>query len=284
MASKSENIRKFRSDVASLKRKGLISGVDARSAVPTPKLKRALTKYHKVLTGEASAVKPSKKGIAEYKALGKPYEIAAPKGLPRRIIVPHEPGERVTVSHGLVRVANPAGVTRTIIPVKYHDLPQYFASLRKQKLKLKEGEYFAFRFYGNRSHKVFRSIDALVGSLEHYESIFDSIEEKDAEQMAELYQNLEIIKVEDKGAWTAPRTNRPRSAWSGASRYQKRKRKLERGPEWKQEQERAANAQRQRDYRKRLKGAAKVEYNKQGKKRAKKSAKKRRKGKRKSKK
>lgn len=281
MASKSGNLRKFRSDIASLKRKGLISGVDARSAVPSPKLNRALDKYDAVLSGKASAVKLSKKGFQEYKDLGKPYETAAPKGLPRRVIIPHEPGERVTVSHGKVRIANPAGVHRTIIPVKFHNLPQYFAGLRKQKPVLKDGEYFAFRFYGNRSHKVFRSIDALVNSLEHYESIFDAIDENDSEQMAELYQNLEIIKVEDKGAWTAPRTDRAKQTYRGMSRYQKRKRKLERGPEWKQEQEREANAKRQRDYRKRLKGASKEEYLKDGRKRAAKSAKKRRKGKKK---
>lgn len=284
MAAKSENLRKFRSDIASLKRKGLISGVDARSAVPSRKLNKALDKYDAVLSGKASAVKLSKKGLKEYQDLGRPYEVAAPKGLPRRVIIPHEPGERVTVSHGKVRIANPAGVRRTVVPVKFHNLPQYFKGLRKSGMKLQEGEYFAFRFYGNRSHKIFRSIDALVNSLEHYESIFDSVEENDAEGMSEIYQNLEIIRIDRPDEWKAPRTNRARQTYRNATRYKKRKQKLERGPEWKQEAARKANADRQRDYRKRLKGADKEQYLKDGRKRAAKSAKKRRKTKKKRKK
>jgi hypothetical protein len=130
MAQRPKNIRKFRSDIAALKRKGLITGIDARSAVPNRKLNAALKKYDPVLSGKASAVKLSKKGLADYKALGKPYELASPKGLPKRVIVPHEPGERVTVSHGKVTIANPAGIRRTILPVKYHSLPQYFAGLK----------------------------------------------------------------------------------------------------------------------------------------------------------
>src|SRR6185369_9469977 len=110
MASNPESLRKFRHDIATLKRKGLLSGVDARSAKPTPKLNRILDKYDPVLAGKASAVRLSKSGLKEYQDLGKPYEIARPKGLPQRVIVPHEPGERVTVTGGKVRISNNAGI------------------------------------------------------------------------------------------------------------------------------------------------------------------------------
>lgn len=282
MASKS-GIKKFRSDIATLKRKGLLSGVDARSATPSRRLNKILDKYDAVLSGKASAVKLSSKGLKEYKDLGKPYEIAAPKGLPRRVIVPHDAGEKVHVSHGKVTISNPAGLHRTIIPVKYHSLPQYFRELKKKTPKLKDDEYFAFRFFGNRSHKAFRSIDALVNSLEHYESIFDAIEENDAEGQAELYQNLEIIRIDRPADWTAP-LPMGRQTYRGSTRYQKRKDKLERAPEWKQAQEREANKERQREYRARLKGAALDDYNKQGRKRAAKSKKAKQKSKRKKKK
>lgn len=286
MSQKKIDIRKFRSDISTLKKKGLLSGVDARSAVPDRRLTYALKKYDAVLSGKASAVKLSKSGIDQYKALGKPYDIASPKGLPRRVIVPHEPGERVTVSHGKVSIANPAGVHRTVIPVKYHSLPQFFKDIKKKPPTLKEGEYFAFRFFGNRSHKVFRSMDALVNSLEHYESIFDSIDENDAEQMAELYQNLEIIRIESPVDWKS-NPIRPRQTFLGSQRksaYEKRKAKLEKGPEWKQDQQRKANADRQKAYRARLKGKDLSDYQKQGRKRAAKSAKKAKKEKRKRKK
>jgi hypothetical protein len=270
MAKSNESLRKFRSDIAALKKKGLIAGIDARSATPNRRLNKLLEKYDPVLSGKASAVKLSKKGIDEYKALGKPYEIAAPKGLPRRVIVPHDPGERVTVSHGKVSIQNPAGVKRTILPVKFENLPQYFNDLRKSKPKLKDGEYFAFRFFSNRSHKVFRSMDALVNYLEHYETVFDAIEENDAEGMSEIFQNLEIIRIDSPGDWKT-RTP-PKVTWKSSQHKQRKKKPT---PKWKAEQQRQQNADRQRAFRQRMNASEKEKYDKAGRKRAKRSAKKR---------
>lgn len=254
MPSQTEKLRKFRSDIAALKKRGLISGVDARTAKPNRRLNAVLDKYDAVISGKASAVKLDKKGLAEYKALGKPYEIAAPRGLARRVIVPHEPGERVTVSHGKVTIHGQPGVTRTVLPVKYHNLEQYLNELAKSKQTLGKNEYFAFRFYGNRSHKIFRTMGALVNQLQHYESIFDAVEENNSEAMAELYQNLEIVKIDRPGEWaTVPPTSRPYRRGDSGTSYATRKRKLARAPEYKREEARTANAQRQKDYRARLK-------------------------------
>jgi hypothetical protein len=275
MAKGSEDLRKFRHDIATLKRKGLIADVDARSAKPNRRLNAALDRYDAVLSGKASAVKLSKSGLKKYEELGKPFEVTRPKGLPQRVIIPHEPGERVYVSHGKVSIANPAGIRQTIIPVKYKSLPQYFKDLRKKNPPLKQGEFYAFRFFGNRSHRVFRSISALVSDLEHYEAIFDSIQEHNAEDMAELYQNLEILKIDRPSDWrTPPTTKRPYRRKGGKTDYEYRKERLERGPIWKRNEQRHANAERQKQWRLRLSATEKQIYNKAGTKRKKKSVRK----------
>lgn len=282
MASKID-LRKFRHDISTLKKRGLISGVDARSVTPTANLKRLITRYDAVLSGKASAVKLSPKGVKEYKELGKPFEVAKPKGLPQRVIIPHEAGERVTVTHGKVRVANPAGVTRTILPVKFHNLESYLNKLRKQKVKLAPGEQLAFRYFDNRSIRTFRSMQSLIDYLSHYESVFDAIEENDTEAMQEIYQNLEIVKVEQPKTWKEPpvkRGSRKGASKSSAERYREYKQKIDEGPEYKRQLYLEKQRQRQADYRARLKGAALAKYKAAGRKRAKKSKRKQKRSKR----
>jgi len=273
MATKID-LKKFRHDIATLKKRGLISGVDARSATPTRKLKAAIERYDAVLSGKASAVRLNRKGLAEYKALGKPYEIAKPKGLPPRVIVPHDANERVTVTHGKVRVSNPAGIHRTILPTRFEDLEDYLMQLKRKKVPLGKDEFLAFRFFGNRSHKFFRSIDALVDYLSHYVTVFDAIDEDNAEAQQEIYQNLEIVKIDRPGEWEAGRPKRHESYKNDRSKYRRRKKQLEHGPEWKLAEYKKKQAERQRAFRARLKGSAKAKYKAQAKKRAKKSARK----------
>jgi hypothetical protein len=271
MAQKPNELRIFRSNIATLKRKGLISGVDARSAVPTRKLNQAIAKFEGVLSGKATAVKLDKQGLADYKKLGKAFEVASPKGLPRRVIIPHEAGEKVSVSHGKVKISNKTGIQRTIVPVPYRNLEQYFKQLEKTSPKLKPGEYYAHRFFGNRSIKVYRSIEALLDDLRHYESIFDAMESGDTDTQYEMYQNLEIIRITAPAEWKkAPRKGEIRKSEA------KRKR-LEQLPEFKRQQQREANRQRQQEYRNRLKkNKTKLkQYNKQGRERAAKSKQKR---------
>jgi ketosteroid isomerase-like protein len=115
----------------------------------------------------------------------------------------------------------------------------------------------------------------LVNSLEHYESVFDAIEEGDSEAMSELYQNLEIVRIGDPDSWkTRPRPKQTYLASNRKSQYERRKQKLERGPEWKREQQRELNASRQQAFRDRLKGQRKLDYNRKGRKRAARSKKK----------
>lgn len=278
MASKID-LKKFRHDLATLKKRGLVAGVDARSATPTKKLRALVNRYDDVLSGKATAVKISNVGLKEYKEMGKPFRVVRPGGdLPPRVVVPHFAGERVVVTHGRAKVINPAGIERTILPVKYHNLEQYLTGVGKQKIKLKPGERLAFRFFDNQSIKTFKSPSALVDYLQHYESVFDAIEENDAEAMGEIYQNLEIIKIDQPtaGEWGGARKRSisKGSAGRGKNAYQERKRKLKEGPEYKREEYKRQQAERQRDYRKRLRGADLEAYRAAGRKRALKSKKK----------
>jgi hypothetical protein len=270
MASKTE-LKKFRHDIATLKRKGLLTGVDARSAVPNRKLKSAIKKFEPVLSGRASAVKLSPSGIREYKAMGKkPFRTVKPGGgLPQRVIIPHEPNERVTVTQGKVRIANPAGVSRTILPVPFQNLEQYLLALQRQKVKLAPGEQLAFRFFDNKSVKTFSSMNALINYLSHYESVFDAIEEDKTESQMEIYQNLEIIKVQQPAVWKE-RPARYRG-FKGESDYAKKRRKLKAGPAYKREEYNAQTAERQRDFRRRMSASEKELYKAAARKRAKKS-------------
>ncbi len=275
------DLKKFRHDVSTLKKRGLLSGVDARSAVPSgksgAKLRRLISRYDDVLSGKVSPVKLDRKGLAEYKAMGKPFEVVRPKGLPARVLIPHSAGERVTVTHGKVKVSSP-GVSRTILPVKYTNLESYLQKLSEKKVVLKDGEQLAFRFFDNRSWQTFDTMDDLIDYLGHYETVFDAIDENDSEAMQEIYQNLEIVRVDQPSveAWKSLQGrggHRSRSKSRSQFKYRERKRALKAGPEYKREEYRRQQAERQAAWRERLKGAKLAKYQAAGRRRAKKSKK-----------
>jgi hypothetical protein len=287
VASKSD-IKKFRHDISTLKKRGLVTGVDARSATPTRKLRNLINRYDDVLSGKATAVKLTKSGINEYKELGKPFRTVKPSGLPARVVIPHTAVDKVIVTRGKARIISPHGIERTILPVPYRNLEQYLSGVGKQKIILKPGERLAFRFFDNQSIQTFKSVKSLIDYLNHYESVFDAIEENNAEAQGEIYQNLEIIKIDQPTAqdWGTVRRGAGKGGGrSGGKRdYQERKRKLKEGPDYKREEYKRQQAERQREYRERLKGAELEKYKAAGRKRAKKSKKKaiaKRKGKKK---
>src|ERR1035437_9923980 len=117
-------IRKFRHDIATLKRKGLVTGVDARSIQPTSKLTSLIERFDDVLSGKATPVKLSKSESKNLKAAG--YDVY--KG---KVLFPHSAGEKVGVSHGHAKVRQPSGVEHVTIPIEYHNLSDYLKSVKK---------------------------------------------------------------------------------------------------------------------------------------------------------
>lgn len=258
------NLRQFRKQVARLKKQGLIpKTTDARRAQPFwlrggHRLDELVRKFSNVASGNATVVQLTSEETKKFKAQG--YKTIG-RGKAARVVVPHGPEERVFVSHGYVTIKHPAGISRIQIPIAYHDLEQYLTDIQKQKRRINRlkntDEYFGFRFFGHRSSMYSRDIGLLIGELIKYDSIQAAIKDDSARDMDQLYQNLEIIRFDRPETWfenveASSRMQHARHR-SFKAKYRQRKLQLKRGPEWKKEQYRSQNAERQRQYRERLK-------------------------------
>lgn len=86
-----DQLRKFRSDIASLKSKGLLSKrVDARSQKPTRYMRSQIKKFSDVLSGKAAVVKAPRSKAKEF---SDKYIV---KG--NKVVVPKRKGETVSYS------------------------------------------------------------------------------------------------------------------------------------------------------------------------------------------
>lgn len=262
------DIRKFRHNIAALKKRGLITGVDARSVKPTKRLTNLIDRFDDVLSGKATPVKLSKSETANMKAAG--YETY--KG---KVIFPHSANEKVGVSHGHAKLRQPSGVEQVTIPVPYHKLDTYLRDLKKNDKAIdamkKRDEYFAFRFYGHQSNAIYRNIDLLIDDLERYEAIEEARQSGKAKDMNEVYRNLEIVKVHRSRDWDtqAARIRKERGTYSHAA-YVRAKKKRSRS-NFKINEYLDRRKEDSRIYRANLTGKDKTAYKKAAKKRAKKS-------------
>jgi hypothetical protein len=265
------NIRKFRHEIAVLKRRGLVTGVDARSATPTKKLTNIIERFDDVLSGKATPVKLSKSETKNMKDAG--YDTF--KG---RVLFPHSIGEKVGVTHGHAYTKDIRGVEHVTIPIPFHDIEAYVHTKRNQKaidaMKRKD-EYFAFRYYGYKSTRLFHNVDSLIDYLQTPTSgaAFPILNDptKNAKEMNETYRNLEIVKVHRVHDWKAvPNPHRIHKKRTGTD-YQAQKKKRERGPKWKQTVYLATQAEKIKRWRAGLTGAELEAYRAAGRKRARKS-------------
>lgn len=238
-------------------------------------LSELVSKYDPIVSGKAAAVSLPDSEAKKYKKLG--YETTASG----RVIIPHAATEKVRVTRGKVQIKDVIGISRTPIPVEYHNLEQYLRDLRAKdpeitKMKAK-GKYFAFRFYGGHSSRVYSDLDLLLDDLQSYEEVEESIDSHSARDMNEVYRNLEIVTV-SKIAW-AKSVSKANASKKKRGRHKSgsRKRKLEKlkaGPAWKLNAYRKKRAEESRRQRAKLQGAKKKEYQKDAIRRAKKSLKK----------
>lgn len=263
-------LKKFRHEIAVLKKKGLIDNVDARSVTPTTKLKKLVDRFDDVLSGKATPVKLSKSETKNLKEAG--YDVY--KG---RVLFPHSAGEKVGVSHGHAKTRQPNGIERVTIPIPYHKLDSYLKDIAKNEKTIgdmkKKDEYFAFRFHGHKSIAIYRDIDLLIEDLERYHDIQNSIRTGNSKDMNEAYRNLEIYKVHRARNWdNAPNPTSHRKS-SNKAKYKRAKKKLKSAPEWKKRLERERNAEKQQRFRDSMSATEKQVYKKEAKKRAKRSRK-----------
>jgi hypothetical protein len=259
------DLRKFRHDISQLKKRGLISKeVDARSVKPTSHFHKLINRFDDVLSGKATPVKLSKSETKNLKAAG--YDVY--KG---KVLFPHSAGEKISVQKGHAKVRQANGVERVTIPIPYHQLEDYLEKIETNAETIdnmkRDDEYFAFKFYGNRSVSKYGDIGLLLEDLRQYKDTQQAIRSGKARDMSEIYRNLEIVRLKRSTPWYKP----PNQEMQRRASKKKPMRQLSL---FRQEQRREANRERAQRFRDRMSSTEKAIYKEKGKKRAKKSWKK----------
>lgn len=252
MASKSD-LKSFRHSIAVLKRAGLVSReLDARSVKPNARLRKLVDKYDDVLSGKAEAIKLPPSRTRKFEKLD--YEVAKPRGLPQRVIVPKSAGEKITIKNGEISVSRKVGkkrITRKIVPVEYHNLEQYLDDVSEEPDE--PDKWYAIRVYGGRTN-VYRDKKLLIEEVSKYKSFQSAFKMRPKDQM-DFYQHLEIITLSPSEAkrWEPGTERKPRKPHqqSFGTKYDKRMNRLKAGPKWRLDEYRAKAAERQRRYRRR---------------------------------
>lgn len=221
------DLKKFRHQVAELKKAGLIKNVDARSAQPFmirqgKTLAESVKKFDDVLSGKVQPVKLPPKKIKE---LG--YEKAT-VGKQSYAMVPVSAGEKVKVEKGTVVVEEPKGIKRIKLSVPFHRLEQWAKDMKRNKKRIDKmkanNEYFAFKLFDNRSWNVYRSIDDLIDELRAYESFDYTAHQSDRKQQ-KYFKELEIIRVPDSSQWAVAKENEAEQTKRKKQKYNKAARK-----------------------------------------------------------
>ena len=277
----SSELKAFRSKIAQLKKQGLISKTDARSAQPywvrkgptgaTKRLDTWVKEWDDVLSKKAAAVKVPDKQLREYRKSG--YETKQ-----GRVIIPHKATEKVKVTKsGTIKVKE-SKISRTEIPVKFHNLEEWIQNKKLEALsqRNKGHEFWAYKFYGHNSYATFDSLDSLFDLLVEGTgsglNISDKFRESTRKQQNELYQNLTLFNIPTRGSWVRRDIGaRPKTSAAARKRYRIRIR----GTMY-EERALARDAEAHRNWRARMSKAEKKKYNKKGAARAKKSEKRKR--------
>lgn len=192
-------LKQFRSDVAALKRKGLLEKelYDARSATPTKYLKSVIKKFGNVLKGEATPVKVSKAKQKYYKEKG----YAVKNG---RVIVPVQKNEKVYSSHGDFRkkiTGTNGSITVIDLGLDKSDVLRWADDLRNNRYKLKKDEMLRFQMGGHNSYSGFINLEhktaqeQMADYIEFYPSFEKATNEYDPEQVGEYIEGIVILKV-----------------------------------------------------------------------------------------
>ncbi len=194
-------LKDFRHKVAGLKARGLTSKkVDARSQKPTRYMQAKVRRLEGVFTGEKAAVKLKPKIAREYKEAG--FTV-----INNRVLIDKTPDEIVKVSGGRPVISKPLNANtsydRTIMPWTARNIHELLVRMRGEPEAFNalkpEGQYFAFKIFGNNSRNLFEEIEGVVEELEKYEVLFSGDEWAD-----EAFESLEFWHINHTFSW--PRT------------------------------------------------------------------------------
>lgn len=176
-------LKQFRSDVAKLKKKGIVSGrVDARKQSATKYMQAKVRKYRDVLDGTAIAVPAPRNVRDQYTTKG----VLEARG--KMLIAPREfENQRARLKKGLVHVSRALknGTEEyVILPFRPVDMPDLINQLKADPtldgLK-REDEMFAFRLFGHNSSDGFFDMEELVDHVErNYKHLFNGSSSSDA--------------------------------------------------------------------------------------------------------
>lgn len=247
-------LAQFRRDVQTLKREGLLppkrSGktVNTRYAHPSDMVQgKPLREWvqdpdvQAVLDREAVTIAKSR--VSDVQG----YKVKRPgHGATERIIIPVPKDAKVSTEKKNIVIRHETeegSITRVALPRK--NLQQYLSDANSLPDLPPNGEWYAFYFYGNRSHQIFRSTEHLNQYLSGYNAL------NDKPQAA--FRNLEIVRIKNNARdWTRKVTESVRKRRRGRRTprtYEQERARLERMPEWKQQIYRAKRAEYQRQYR-----------------------------------
>ena len=268
-------LKKFRHGISILKKKGIVSNVDARTARPEmirggKTLLEQSRKFDDVISGKAEAVKLPQKKLREYKKAG--YETQQ-----GRVMVPKLANDKVTIEKGEIKIVDKkSGLERIKKAVPYEKLSQWLTDMKANHLRIdamkRRNEWFAYKIAGHTSWNLYRDIDLMLHEMENGTTsglnLSEKIRHDSRKQQNEFFEALEIVRVPRAEAWPSPPQRKRGGPQSKKSRkaWLKRIANTEKGEEM-----RRKNAARMREWRKNLKGKALKEYKKDGAKRAKKS-------------
>jgi hypothetical protein len=251
--------------------------IDARTANPDQKwngktLKSLVKKYDDVTSGKASIITVPKKDIRKYQKAG--FETTQKT----KVIVPHGMNEKVIKQKTGFKVINKTGIERVIIPIEFKDIKSFAKHIRKNSKAINamkgRNEYFGIRFHGGQRANFYSDILALQADLEKYDVFLSS---KPKQQ--EAYRHLEILRISKKVAKRIEQS-RQKKVFERTRKQNKLARRRYRSKKIyttsEKEVIRQQNAEAQKRFRDKLKGAAKKLYQKKAKDRAKKSRKKHR--------
>jgi len=265
-----DELRQFRTKVSTLKKQGLIPrSIDARAANPTSKsagkkLSTIVDKFDDILSGKATAVKVTPAQLRSLRKAG--FETTH-----GRAIIPHSATETAKLKRGQVAITSKTGMERVVLPIEFHDLPQYLRDARANKDVInamkKRNEYFGIRLHGGQRANFYGDIDSLLEDLSRYEAFMAPGTKP---QQQDLYRHLEILKLNRRGALAVEEKVANRNPGKSTSKQKRGFKGFK-----------SAKAAAARNYRATLKGKKLEAYKTAARKRAAKSRRKKKNGKRK---
>lgn len=252
-----QDLRAFRSQVARLKKAGLVSKrTDARKQKPTRYMMAKVKSLAPVLSGDMTGVKVSRDILQRYKQGG--FKI-----INGRVLVNKDHDEIGKAKHGelitLRKLTPNYPFEKVIMPYRIQTMGAFFAEAKKSppdpvifSSRKNATDFWAFTYFGWNSLQTYSDLGHLAEELEKYDTIAGAT----PEELTDIFENFVLYRATE--SWSP----RHRPGFSGTRRRSTKTvqdRRLEMSGRQKMvtaESYAERNARNQRDYRARQKQQA----------------------------